>query len=33
MHGLCAHVVGDLHAVCLLLETDRQRTGETSSEP
>jgi HAD superfamily hydrolase (TIGR01509 family) len=33
IHGLCTHVVNDLHAVCLLLATDRQRTGETSSEP
>jgi beta-phosphoglucomutase-like phosphatase (HAD superfamily) len=33
IHGLCTHVVSDLHAVRLLLETDRQRTGETSSEP
>ena len=33
IHGLCTHVVDDLHVVRLLLETDRQRTGETSSEP
>jgi hypothetical protein len=33
IQGLCTHVVGDLHAVRLLLETDPQRTGETSSEP
>jgi HAD superfamily hydrolase (TIGR01509 family) len=33
IRGLCTHVANDLHAVCLLLETDRQRTGETSSEP
>ena len=33
IQGLCTHVVGDLHAVRLLLEPNRQRTGETSSEP
>jgi HAD superfamily hydrolase (TIGR01509 family) len=33
IRGLCTHVVDDLHAVRLLLATDRQRTGETSSEP
>ena len=33
IHGLCALVVDDLHAIRLLLEVDRQRTGETSSEP
>jgi HAD superfamily hydrolase (TIGR01509 family) len=33
IRGLCTHVVDDLHAVRLLLETDCQRTGETSSEP
>ena len=31
--GCARIVVDDLHAVRLLLETDRQRTGETSSEP
>lgn len=31
IQGLCALVVDDLHAVCLLL--DRQRAGESSSEP
>ncbi len=33
IRGLCTDVVDDLHAVRRLLEPDRQRTGETSSEP
>lgn len=33
IRDLCALVVDDLHAVRLLFADDRQRTGETSSEP